>query len=271
MAVLLPGRAEYLEKMAIPAAGLAARGFSVVSLDWRGQGLSDRLIPARDRGHVAGFTDYHRDIAALLAAPEVAALGPVRLVLAHSMGGTIAIGAVQTGALPKVPLVLSAPLLNLAMTWPVRLAARCLAFAAAWTGLAHLWAPRPDADRPYLLTVTFEDNVLTSDRAVFDWLQAVLRQDPRLALGGPTLGWMAAVIREMDKLRALPRLPVPALVLAGGAESVVDPDAMRHAAQKWQTDYAEIADGLHELLVEAEPMRSQAWAEIDGFLERCSI
>ena len=42
LVLLLNGRTEFVEKCALPAAALVARGFAVASVDWRGQGLSPR-------------------------------------------------------------------------------------------------------------------------------------------------------------------------------------------------------------------------------------
>ena len=42
--LLFPGRTEYVEKYAPVAAWLNAAGLSVLSLDWRGQGASARLL-----------------------------------------------------------------------------------------------------------------------------------------------------------------------------------------------------------------------------------
>ena len=42
------------------------RGLSVVSLDWRGQGLSDRLVEPRLKGHVGDFAEFQRDLDTLL-------------------------------------------------------------------------------------------------------------------------------------------------------------------------------------------------------------
>ena len=50
--VLLSGRNECIEKYFETIRDLAARGFGVATLDWRGQGDSDRLIRDRQRGYV---------------------------------------------------------------------------------------------------------------------------------------------------------------------------------------------------------------------------
>ena len=43
--LLFPGRTEYVEKYGRAAGDLLARGFATVAIDWRGQGLADRLQP----------------------------------------------------------------------------------------------------------------------------------------------------------------------------------------------------------------------------------
>ena len=45
--LLLPGRTECIEKYGRAAGDLVARGFSVITIDWRGQGLADRALPDR--------------------------------------------------------------------------------------------------------------------------------------------------------------------------------------------------------------------------------
>ena len=47
-----------------------ARGFDVVSFDWRGQGGSERLLRNPKKGHVRRFSDYHLDLDAAFAEME---------------------------------------------------------------------------------------------------------------------------------------------------------------------------------------------------------
>ena len=69
--LLFPGRTEYVEKYGQAAAVFADQGLSTIAIDWRGQGLADRLLPERDIGHVGQFGDYQRDVQAVLAAVVV--------------------------------------------------------------------------------------------------------------------------------------------------------------------------------------------------------
>ena len=47
--LMLAGFTEFIEKGLESIAALQQRGFGVVTFDWRGQGLSDRLLPQHQR------------------------------------------------------------------------------------------------------------------------------------------------------------------------------------------------------------------------------
>lgn len=264
--LLLPGRTEFLEKCAAPAAELVRRGFTVASLDWRGQGRSQRLVDPPLKGHVAHFTDYHRDLAALLAHPVVAGVGGPRLMVAHSMGGTIALGAAARGVIAPDGAILSAPMLGFAMGKLMRSVSSATLWIARQLGKMEAWPPFGAVDQPYVFT-GFAGNVLTSDRKMFEWMAAALRREPALQLASPTLGWMEQSFAEMDWLARQAPLNCPALCLLGSRERVVDPSAVRAAAARLGAELVEIDGAEHEMLIEAEPMRTQAWAAIDRFLD----
>ena len=79
--LLFPGRTEYLEKYHEAGADFAAAGWHVLGIDWRGQGLSDRLIADPRPGHVLDFAEYLQDVSALAGAAETLDLPrPCRVV-----------------------------------------------------------------------------------------------------------------------------------------------------------------------------------------------
>src|SRR5882724_7204907 len=92
--VVLNGHTEFLEKYGEVANELRTRGLEVVSLDWRGQGASERGSYGNRAGHVGNFEEYIFDLASLMlqavepiqrALPEAL---PV-IALAHSMGAHV--------------------------------------------------------------------------------------------------------------------------------------------------------------------------------------
>ena len=56
------GRTEFIEKYFEVARELHARGFAVATIDWRGQGLSERLLRDTRKGHVTNFAKYVIDL-----------------------------------------------------------------------------------------------------------------------------------------------------------------------------------------------------------------
>lgn len=261
LALLFQGRTEFLEKYAEVAGELAARGFAVASLDWRGQGGSARALTDPRKGHVADFAEFQRDVAALLAAPAVAALGPPRLLVAHSMGGAIALRALLRGALDPAAVVFCAPMWGLAQGRLVGAAGRALARAAVALGRGGAYAP---GGGPVSYAETDpEPNVLTADPEQARRLGALTRAHADLALGGPTLGWLRAAYAEIDALAPLP-LGRPAAVALGGEEGVVSQSAICARAARDGLTLTEIAGGRHELLFETPARRAALWAAIDA-------
>ena len=138
--LLLQGRAEWVEKYHHIVAGLRLRGFDVLTFDWRGQGGSRRLVRG-GQGHVADFADYGRDLAAVTAEFERRRRGPLRCIVAHSLGGALILAQLCRTRERWDHLWLVAPMLGIdtaPLPWGAahRLAAR-------W----HGWVLRPAACR----------------------------------------------------------------------------------------------------------------------------
>ncbi|MEM0923221.1 MAG: alpha/beta hydrolase [Pseudomonadota bacterium] len=265
LVLLLSGRTEFLEKMTVPAASLVERGFSVASLDWRGQGLSDRVGEPAIMGHVHDFTDYHLDLEAFCEAPELAHLTGPQIMLAHSMGGAIGLGAVHRRIIRPKAAVFSAPMLGVQMSGMLRFASNAVIKGAKLLGRMDRRPPFGNVDKAYVFE-GFENNVLTHDRAVFDWMVEALTERPRLQLASPSIRWFDAAFREMAWLAAQPAPDLPSLFMRGGAEGVVDPKAMAKAAEVLGAELVVIPEARHEVLIELPEMREQAWKAIDRFL-----
>jgi lysophospholipase len=259
--LLLPGRTEVVEKYGRLAADLAAAGWGTLTLDWRGQGLSDgRPAAAPELGHVRHFADYQNDLAALHATAQ--ALGCARpfVMLAHSMGGCIGLRGL-IGGFDVAAAAFSAPMWGLPLTPATRLAARTLGRAARMVRRDVQPVPGERAEF-HLATAGFDENWLTTDRAAFDYMQTQVRRHPELALGPPTLGWLAAALAEMGALVRLPAPAVPAYAGIGSREKIVDPAAVAARMALWPAGRLDEFPGAeHELMMEAPGHRRRFIAE----------
>lgn len=254
--LLFPGRTEYIEKYGLVAAGLRARGYATATVDWRGQGLSGRIHPKPELGHVGAFRDYQADVLALLEFVRAENLPEPYYLLAHSMGGCIGLRSLQ-GPLPVKAVAFSAPMWGIQMTASLRSIAWSLSTASRHLGFGNLMAPG-QAPQPYVLRVPFEGNTLTSDREMWDRLGDQISKHPELALGGPTLTWLNEALVEMRGLARRPSPDYPTRCWLGTEEAIVDPARVHRRMDRWPGGRLDLLEGCrHETLMESEATRTR--------------
>ena len=277
-ALMLTGRAEFIEKYAETADALAARGFRVVALDWRNQGLSDRPLPNRQIHHLTDFArlvddldEVHRQVVAPVAAETG---GPV-ILLAHSMGGLVATLALARHADDDpgryAAVLLAAPMYaihsGLLPRWLVRVLAS-LGVTCGWGARYALgqgdYDPAEGRFSP--------DNKITADPRRYAAFHTPYAERPELRVGGVSFAWVAAALDAEDALRQslpLERVRTPVLLLSAPADRVVRAEAHRMvAARLGNVHLVEYPDARHELLMEGDVIRDRVWADIDAFLDR---
>lgn len=251
---LFPGRTEYIEKYGRAAADLRARGFATLSVDWRGQGLAARAYADRLIGHVGQFAEYQRDVDALMAFATVEDLPRPWYLLCHSMGGCIGLRSLMRG-LPFRAAAFSAPMWGISMAAWMRPVAHVLGRLAGPLGQAHRYAPSTGA-QSYVLTAPFQDNVLTTDPDMWDYMRRQLAAHSDLALGGPSMGWLHAALRECAALAVLPAPPVPVITALGTAEKVVDVPPIHLRMAAWPQGRLDLYPGAeHEVPMETPDRR----------------
>ena len=239
------------------------RGFNVLMVDPRGQGLSDRLTDDPMKSYVEDFQNYADDLAFALDS-----FGPLmpkpHIAMGHSMGGTIVLKAVISGVLNPAAVVCSAPMLGLFdLEMPLM---RGVIVALAMLGLDKRNLPFQVQRNG--LPVPFNINKLTSDRERYRIWASYFQTTPRLRVGPPTYGWIRAALRAMAQVnRNADKLRVPSLMLGAGGDAIVDPASIEKFAEKSGSEYQVIPAAQHELFLERDQYRDEAFAAIDAFLE----
>lgn len=265
--VVLTGRNECIEKYFETIRDLASRGLAVATLDWRGQGDSDRLIRDRQRGYVGSFRDYTADLEQFfeeIVLPDCR--GPY-YILAHSAGAVIALLAAPSMVNRVRRMVLIAPFLTLP-DLPVSIGTLrrvCSLFCLFGLGrLYAAWGPRPKVTPP------FETNKVTTDPQRYRRNTRIYEEYPQLALGGPTIRWLLAAAKASIAISDpdfMARVQVPLLVIAAGADQVVSTKAVETYARHLRLGSMLMIDGArHEILQEADIYREQFFAAFDAFI-----
>ena len=264
------GRGEFIEKYFEVVADLRRRGFAVATMDWRGQGGSERELLNPCKGYVRSFAQYDQDLAHFMKEIVLPDCQPPFIALAHSMGGHILL---RNATLPGSwfsRMVLSAPMIAIA---EARLGApqavsRVYAEVLGGIGLGSMYV-RKGRDKPMELQ-PFDGNPLTSDRERYQRNRLVLEAAPPLGLGSPTVAWLRAALRSVARLTA-PHYPfrveVPLLLFAAGMDTIVSTQAIEEFALRLKVGtHVLIPQARHEILQETDELRQRFWAAFDAYL-----
>ena len=193
---ILGGRGEFIEKYFEVAADLLSRGFAVASMDWRGQGGSERPLRNASKGHVDDFSFFGRDLDAFVGTVLRPHCPPPLFGLCHSMGAAIVLMVDEAGRCPFERLVLTSPMIavkGVNHRGPLRFLLEAL--DAVGMGAAFI----PGEGSGNLWSAPFEGNVFTTDPVRFARIAKLARDAPHLGLGGPTIGWAHAAFRLWNR------------------------------------------------------------------------
>jgi len=270
---LFQGRREFIEKYFETVTDLRRRGFAVVAMDWRGQGGSARLLKNPLKCHAENFAQFDDDVRRFMSGIVLPDCPPPYYCLAHSLGGHLALRLAQTRACWWDRMVLTSPMIQFAGTETGNalrsIAAEALTLAGAGDAFIPNGKGRAIAGFP------FANNPLTSDKLRFERSQEVARAAPHLAVGAPTIGWVAAASNSVATINArefTESLKVPMLIVAAGNDTMVSTAAIeRFASRIKNCALIVIAGAKHEILQERDQFREQFWAAFDAFVPGASL
>ncbi|MBC7504559.1 MAG: alpha/beta hydrolase [Sandarakinorhabdus sp.] len=285
--LFLTGRGDFLEKYAETFHDLVDAGWGVATFDWRGQGLSGRLGDMPMKGHTADFDVWLRDLDTVIGWFQSVLPRPW-FGIGHSLGGHLLLRHLAGENNEFARAVLLAPMLGVsARPLGAPLARRIARLMTAFgRGGAYVWRGGPYVPGT---AGSVRQVLLTSDPERYVDEGWWTTQNPALALGSVTWGWLAAAFASLDALLKPParlrgtgegadtrprlqRITTPVLVLVPKSDGLVDGDITRDAVSRMPSATLEVvaADGVevgHELLREASGIRAQVLARVTGFLQ----
>ncbi len=259
------GRADFIEKYLEACDHWHLRGWDIEGFDWRGQGGSRRLTGALVPDDRLSFDPLIDDLVAFVTDWQARTPGP-HVLVAHSMGGHVALRACAEKGMTLDALVLVAPMLALHTGFIPRIVARAVIGGARMAGLGAraAWHDDPRDPRRQLR--------LTGSLERYQDSQWWKRTTPGIGLGAPTWNWLGAAMagaRLIERKGVLERVATPVLLLAAGLDKLVRDAAIEDAARRLpNAEMKLLPTGRHELLREADENRLPALAAIDDFLDR---
>jgi lysophospholipase len=272
LVVLLGGRSEFIEKYKETVDELLSRKLDVVTFDWRGQGLSDRMLPNRYKGYVETYDDYLMDLAGFMKkhVPEETDL-PVWM-LAHSMGGHIALRYLHDhpGRIHKA--VLTSPLMDIAGPAFMTQTMKVITKIAVKSGFKKKYATR--ANDFNSSKKRFSGNRLTRDPHRFQKTMQMIADNPKVAIGGVTFGWLDAMFNSIEHVWSdgyLESIHTPVIMISAGGDEIVSLSAQKKVCRRMPNcQLVMIPGALHELLIETDTVQKKIWQIFDGFISDAS-
>lgn len=212
------------------AENLVERGWRVILPDLRGHGRS-----TGSRTHIVSFDEYVADLARIWTRFELGSGGAV--LGSHSMGGLVALRAVQTGRVLPSALVLSSPLLGVkARVSPLK----------RWLG-HHLVKFHPE--------IRFRNGLDPRNMTHDEEFARQRRADP-LIVRTVTASWFFAMEAALALAhRDASRIAVPVLALQGLSDLTTDGGVLAMWLAKTTSGVKELValpDHVHELLHETD-------------------
>ncbi len=266
--VLLTGRGDYIERHYETLCELLARGFAVAIFDWRGQGLSQRLLKNRLKGHIRDFAEYETDLETVMRHLVLPDLPPPYIALAISMGGHVLLRASWRHVWFDRGMLVS-PLVDFP-PHPWERWLKPLVTLASHVGLSRAFFPL--MPRRLIRPEDFAHNALTSDPRRFLREARFLQRFPEVGVAmAPTIGWMHAALKSIRALRRTvaeggePRWPM--LALAAARDRLVNPEALRDLAREVGNVKATfLHQARHDITMERDEIRALFWAAFDSFV-----
>ena len=270
--LILPGFTEFCEKYAHVAKRMVQMGFDCLIIDWPGQGRSGHLGDDKMAVHCEGFDGHIAALEALVA--HCGWHRYPRHLLAHSMGGHLALLIAAKWGDKVASLALSAPMIvpNAKPAIGIRL----LAYILTVAGKSKSYAPFTRVPELTELAEFNPDNMLTNDPAGFAWQTYWFHQHPHLRRYGATVGWVATAYGSYARYTSVEAfyrsLKMPALVMRPEQEQVVDSKKIAFAATYMpQADLVMIADAKHELFNETAKVDHMVWDHLTRFWDRIGL
>ena len=267
----LNGHREFIEKYCSTFDFFIKKGFNIATLDWRGWGLSDRPFPSRPKiQHISSAEEYQLDLDAIIGLAKRKKLTTPWYLVAHSLGCLIGLRRLTSEPQCFDKYIFLSPL------WgnfpyierPIQRLVIKFEKALRLLGLIMLTQQSPEKYKPYSLTIDFKTNTLTTDKKQFTRLQTMLKENPELHSGTPTLGYVIAILKEIEALN-LAKIPNrKILVLLAGQEQITDNVAVMRLSYRYAfINVATINKAKHEILIEKEEIRKEALSLIHEFLK----
>jgi lysophospholipase len=267
--IFLPGRTEFIEKFLEDIHIWNGIGFACAAMDLRGQGMSARMHPNRNKHYVRSFDPHIEDVHQLFEQAIAGKMPKPYILMGHSAGSHVILRHLHDHPRDADAAILVAPMVRIAAGGTPRIVTHALSFIMNFVGLGTAYVPGHTAFKEgrwgWRKKLTHDDERF-KDEDFF-----IQGKDKRLAVGGVTYRWLLEAMRSCDVLNApgyAEKIEEPILILQASEDQIVDNDAQTEiAAHLPHGRLVKIEGAMHEILKETDDHRAEVWKAIADFID----
>lgn len=267
--ILQSGRTEFIEKYYEVVTEFIERGYAVAMMDWRGQGLSSRLSKNKRIGHIDRFETYDLDFIKVMNELFVTKCPKPFIGFGHSMGGCLLTSYFISSNNILDKCILCAPMISVRANAISRRIVSVLGLLEIF-GFGSFPMQKPSWDDAIgWLEEPFEENALTTDETRFNRSYEFLSQFPELGIKGISVGWLKQALKRTNQFKKLDwnmAIKSPLLLLDATNDKLVNSELNKELLGQSKLTTIVSIDAQHEIMMERDEIRNEAWDAIDRFL-----
>lgn len=264
--VILPGRTEPIIKYAELTYDFRDLGMDFYLMNHRGQGESSRLLEDGHKGYVREYENFRKDLKIFLD-QFVLNKGYKKIhLIAHSMGGAIALDYLANNPNPFASVTTIAPMLEIETGKYSHAFAKIVSRSMILIGKGKdytIGQARGAHGR------THQDSLVTSSAARHYMARDLELENEYLLMGGVTHRWINEILKagkrmfkERKKLK-----DIPILMFQAGDDHYVRPSRQNDTCDSLKfCKLVHYETAKHEILQESDPIRDSALKEIRSFI-----
>lgn len=267
--IFIPGRTEFVEKFIEDVHVFNDLGFACAAMDLRGQGMSFRPHPNRDKHFVRSFEPHLADLRELFDQVLANKMPKPFILMGHSAGSHVILRFLHDYPNYADAAITVAPMVRIFMGGLPAGVAKGLAWIMRHLGLGTSYIPGHTAFKEgrwgWRKKLTHDDDRFEDE----DYF--IQNKDKRLAVGGATYKWLWEAMKSTDLINKegfAEQIKTPVLILQAGEDTIVDNKAQSDFARKIPHGKLVVVEGaMHELLKETDAHRAKVWQAIAEFMD----
>ena len=262
--LLQQGHNEFIEKYYETIQEFLDRNYNVVAFDWRGQGMSQKIINDSHKQYIEDFEIHDQDLEFIIDKIITNNFNGPLIGIGHSMGGCILLSALKKNAHKFEKIILSAPMLGF----------RSEKLLMNMIEIFYFLLPKKlfmPGSKPNMGKETpFKNNELTTDKKRYVRTLQLVRLKKEIRLWGITIAFAKAVKNRLLKIRQkgwAEDIKSKILIINSINDKVVSSDHIIKMARRLKNcEIINFESCEHELFMEKDYFRNKLWKKVDSFL-----